>query len=150
MTFKIEIFQFYDKSEPKQWKWNNIRHSCMDIFKSDTTYFLSKDIKIFQWLSKLKVPSFMTELSPNNGNETISDILAWAIFKSDTTYFLSKDIKLFQWLSKLKVPSFMTELSPNNGNETKSDIFSSFFIGRKLLKDFNDFYKWHFSISLEK
>ena len=35
----------------------------------------------------------------------------------------------------------MTELSPNNGNETKSDIFSSFFIGRKLLKDFNDFYK---------
>ena len=38
----------------------------------------------------------MTELSPNNGNETISDILAWDIFKSDTTYFLSKDIKIFQ------------------------------------------------------
>ena len=121
-----------------------------DIFKSDAISLFIESIKIFQWRSKSKFFSFMTKVNPNNGNETISDILAWDIFKSDTTYFLSKDIKLFQWLSKLKVPSFMTELSPNNGNETKSDIFSSFFIGRKLLKDFNDFYKWRFSISLEK
>ena len=29
MTFKIEISQFYDKSEPKHWKWNKIRHFFM-------------------------------------------------------------------------------------------------------------------------
>ena len=29
MTFKIDISQFYDYSEPKQWKWNKIRHFFM-------------------------------------------------------------------------------------------------------------------------
>ena len=49
----------------------------------------------------------------------------------------------------------MTKVNPNSGNETKSDIFSSdvlksdiIFIGRKILKYFNDFYNWNFSISL--
>ena len=51
----------------------------------------------------------------------------------------------------------MTKVNSNNGNETKSDKFPSdifkfdiIFIGRKMLKYSNDFYSWHFSISLQK
>ena len=51
----------------------------------------------------------------------------------------------------------MTKVNRSNGNETKSDIFRGtysnlikFLIGRKILKYFNDFYKLHFSISLQK
>ena len=29
----------------------------------------------------------MTEVNPNNGNETKSDIFPWDIFKSDITFF---------------------------------------------------------------
>ena len=76
---------------------------------------------------------------------------------SNLTLFLSKHIKVFQWLSKLTFLNFMTKMNPNNGNETKSDIFPRdifksdiVFIGRKILKYFNEFYYWHFSISLQK
>ena len=51
----------------------------------------------------------------------------------------------------------MTKEKPNNGNETKSDIFPRdilkydiIFIGRKILKYFNDFCNCNFSISLQK
>ena len=51
----------------------------------------------------------------------------------------------------------MTKVNPNNRNETKSDIFlrdifksDIIFIGRKMLKYFNDFYNWYFSVSLQK
>ena len=51
----------------------------------------------------------------------------------------------------------MAKVNPNNGNETKSDIFlrdifksDIVFIGHKILKYFNDFYNWHFSISSQK
>ena len=51
----------------------------------------------------------------------------------------------------------MTKVNPNNGNEIKSDIFPRgifisdiIFIGHKILKYLNDFYDWHFSISLQK
>ena len=51
----------------------------------------------------------------------------------------------------------MTKVNQNNGNETKSDDFHgtyfnliSFFIHRKISKYFNDFYKWHLSISMQK
>ena len=51
----------------------------------------------------------------------------------------------------------MAKVNPNNGNETKSDIFSRdifksdiIFIGRKILKYFNDFCNCHFSVSLQK
>ena len=49
----------------------------------------------------------------------------------------------------------MTKVNPKNGNEIKSDIFlwdifksDIIFIGRKILKYFNNFYNWHFLISL--
>ena len=71
--------------------------------------------------------------------------------------FLSKYIKVFQWLSKSKFLNIMAKVNPNNGNETKSDIFlrdifksDIVFIGHKILKYFNDFYNWHFSISSQK
>ena len=51
----------------------------------------------------------------------------------------------------------MSKEKPNNGNETKSDIFPRdilkydiIFIGRKILKNFNDFCNCNFSISLQK
>ena len=51
----------------------------------------------------------------------------------------------------------MTKVNPSNRNETKSDIFhgtysnlTSFFTGHKILKYFNNFYNWRFSISLQK
>ena len=50
----------------------------------------------------------------------------------------------------------MTKVNPNNGNETKLEIFPRdlfksdiIFLCRKILKYFNDFYNWHFSISLQ-
>ena len=54
---------------------------------------------------------------------------------------------IFQWLSKSKFLSFLTKVDRRNRNETKSDIFPRdifksgiIFIGRKILKYFNDFY----------
>ena len=51
----------------------------------------------------------------------------------------------------------MTKVNPNNGNGTKSDIFPRdifksdiILIGLKILKYLNDFYGWHFLISLQK
>ena len=89
----------------------------------------------------------MTKMNVNNRRERKLDIFPWEIFKSDTISFLSKHIRVFQWLSKSKFVSFMTKVNPDNWNETKSDIFSwdiisnltTFFIGLKTLKYFNDF-----------
>ena len=50
----------------------------------------------------------------------------------------------------------MTKVNLNNGNEAKSEIFSrdifkcDIFMGRKILKHFDYFYHWHFSVSLQK
>ena len=51
----------------------------------------------------------------------------------------------------------MTKMNSNNENETKPDIFpwnvfksGNIFHCRKILNDFDDFYNWHFSISLQK
>ena len=72
-------------------------------------------------------------------------------------FLYQKNVKTFQWLSKSKFLSFMTKVNPNNGNETKSDIFPRdifksdiIFIGHKILKYFNDFNNWQFSISFQK
>ena len=51
--------------------------------------FLSKNIKVIQWLSKSRFFRFMTKVkvNQNNGSETKSDIFPWDIFKSDTISF---------------------------------------------------------------
>ena len=99
----------------------------------------------------------MTNVNPDNGNETKSNIFPLDIFKSDVIHSFIKKIKVFEWFSKSKFLSFMTEVNPNNENETKSDIFhgtysnlTSFYIGHKMLKYFKDFYSWNFSILLQK
>ena len=58
---------------------------------------------------------------------------------------------------KSKFLNFMTKMNANNENKRNSDIFPMdifksdiIFIRRKILKYFNDFYNWHFSISLQK
>ena len=119
MTLKIKIFQFYDLSEPKSdiFPWV--------ILKCDTRSFLSKNIKVFHWLSKLKSLNFITKVNRKNGNESKSDIFPWDIFKSDTIFFSSEIFNVFLWFRKLESPSFMTKVNPNNGNETKSNIFPS-------------------------
>ena len=61
-----------------------------DIFKSDTKSFFDKNIKVFQWLSKSKLLSFMITLKPNNGNVAKSDISPWDIFIFDTIFHWSK------------------------------------------------------------
>ena len=65
----------------------------------------------------------MTEVNPNNGNETKSDIFPWDTFKSGAISFLSKNIKIFQWFLKSKFLSFIAEMNTNNENGTKSDMF---------------------------
>ena len=67
-----------------------------DIFKFDDIYFLIKNIKVFNILSKLKFVSFTNKLNKSIRNEAKSDILLCDIFKSDVIYLLSKNIKVFQ------------------------------------------------------
>ena len=55
-----------------------------------TTYlYLSKNIKVFQRLSKSKLLSFMTKVNTNNENETKSDIFPWDIHKSGIVFYWS-------------------------------------------------------------
>ena len=95
-----------------------------DISKSASiSFFLSKYIKVFQWLSKSEFLSFMTKVKPNNGNETKSDIFHGTYLNLAPYLSVSKNIKIFQWFSKSKFLSFMTIVNPSNGIETKSVIF---------------------------
>ena len=127
-----------------------------DIFKSDTISFFIK--KILKYFNDFQNQNFSvlwlkwTQTMEMKQNQTFFH----GTYSNLTPYlFLLKNIKIFQWLSKSKFLSFMTKVNPNNGIETKSDIFpwniiksDIFFIGRKILKYFNDFYNWNFSISL--
>ena len=54
----------------------------LDVLKSDSISFLSKNVKVFQWPSKSKFVSFMTKVNLNDRNETKSGIFPWNIFKS--------------------------------------------------------------------
>ena len=64
--------------------------SFHETYLNLTAYlFLSIYIKVFQWLSKSRVLSFMTKVNRNNGNETKSDIFPWDIFKSDVIFHWS-------------------------------------------------------------
>ena len=56
------------------------------LFKSDAIFFLPKNKKVFQSLTKSKILSFMIKVKPNNENETKSDIFPSDIFKSDVKF----------------------------------------------------------------
>ena len=130
---------------------------ALDIFKSDTISFLSRDIKVFQWLSKSEFYSFMTKVNPNNGNETnqafshetYSNLTSYIFYEKMLKYFTDFQNQNFSvlWLQW----SQTTEMKQNQTffHDTHSDL-TSFFSGRKTLNYFNDFYNWHFSISLQK
>ena len=47
MTFKINISQFYNQSEPKQWKLNKIRHFFMGHIQILPHTIFVKNIKVF-------------------------------------------------------------------------------------------------------
>ena len=97
MTFKFEISQFYTN-------WTQATEMNQNQTSSHGTYSnltpclsLSRNIKILQWLSKLKFNSFITKVNPNNGNKTKSDILPRDIFKSDNySFFYQKYFNDFQ------------------------------------------------------
>ena len=65
--------------------------SFHETYLNLTAYlFLSKYIKVFQWLSESGFLSFMkTNVYLNNGNETKSDIFSWDTFKSDVSFHWS-------------------------------------------------------------
>ena len=67
-----------------------------NIFKSDGISFLSKHIKVFQWLSKSKFFNCMTKVNPNNGNEIKPDIFPMDVLsRSDTIFIVCKILKYF-------------------------------------------------------
>ena len=118
---------------------------------------VNSDIIFYQKTLTFKIETWTrTNLNTNNGNEAKSDIFPWDIFKSDNISFLPKNIKVFPWLSKSKFLSFMTKLNPKNGNEQNQIFFHGaysnltlFFIGCKIRKYLNDFYRGSFSTSLQ-
>ena len=128
-----------------------------DIFKYNHISFYRKILKYFNYFQNQNFSVLWlkeTQAMEMKQNQTFFH----GTYSNLTPYlFLLKNIKIFQWLSKSKFLSFMTKVNPNNGNETKSDIFPRdifksdiIFIGHKILKYFNDFYNWHFSISMQK
>ena len=52
-----------------------------------TVFFLSKYIKVFQWLSKSELLSFMTKVNPNTGTEIKSDIFSVKQIQITLKYF---------------------------------------------------------------
>ena len=65
-------------------------------YSSLTPYlFLSKNIKVFQWLPKSKFTRFVTIVDPNIVNETKSDISSWDIFKSGISFHWWENIITF-------------------------------------------------------
>ena len=96
----IEISQFYDQKELKQWKWNKTRDFSMGL------------------------------------------IQFWChIFYQKIKYFNDFQNKIFSWLK-------WTQAMPMKQNKTffheKFSYLTSFLIGLKIIKCFNDFYNWHF------
>ena len=105
MAFKIEIFQFYDKSEASNGNETKSDIFPRGIFKSDTiSFFLPKYIKEFKWLSKSKFLSFITKIDRNNGNESKLDIFPSVIFKSDTIFLYHILSMYFHDLQNLILP----------------------------------------------
>ena len=77
-----------------------------EIFKSGVISFSSKNIKVFQFLSKSKFLSFMTIVNPHNGNEIKSDIFSWNLFKSVVIYFFVKKHLSISMSFKLEISQF--------------------------------------------
>ena len=92
---KIRIFQLIAKIILRNKAWTKSDTVWQDIIKSNTISFLSKKIKVFQWLSKSKILSFMTNVNPSNWTETKPGIFSLDIFKSDIIFHWSQYTKIF-------------------------------------------------------
>ena len=106
--------------------------------------------KILNYVNKI-LNSYLSTYCPNS-TQTKSDTV-WQDKLNLTSFFWTQIIKISQWLLESRFLSFMTKVNPNNENETKLDILhglysnlTSFFISRKILKYFSNFYYWHLSI----
>ena len=106
-----------------------------------TSYvFLSKNVKVFQWLLESKFLSFITKVNSNNENETKSDIFSWDIFKSDIIFHWSQKyfndflIASFNFIAKLKTNNYR----PIKLNSTCVNLIVFFLIYRveHYLEDF--------------
>ena len=111
---------FHNRNFPVLWlKWTQTMEMKQnqkffhETFKSDVIYIFIKKIKVFQWLSKPKFLSFMTEVNSSNASETKSNIFSWDIFKSDIIFHWSHRTKIFQWFSQLPSFSFIAKVSTN-------------------------------------
>ena len=82
-------------------------------------FFLSKNIKLFQWLSKSKFPSFMIKMNPNTGNKTKSDAFHETYSNPTSIFHQSQITKIFQWLLQLTSFNFIARVSTNKWNKIK-------------------------------
>ena len=76
------------------------------------SFFLSKNIKVFRWLSKSKFSSFMTKMNPNNKNESKSDFF-YEIYSNLIEIYSSQNNKIFHWLLEFSSLNFTTDLCTN-------------------------------------
>ena len=67
----------------------------------------------------------MTKMSPNNGNESKSDILQGAFSTMASYISLIKKYYIISITFNIEIFQFyMTDVNPSNGNDTKSDTFA--------------------------
>ena len=98
MTFKIEIFQFYDQSEPQQWKQNK--------FKSDIIFQWSQSTKIFQWFLQLAYFNFIGKMNKKKWSEiksngTCANLAAFFLIYKSYGILMTFDIYfLIRFISK--------------------------------------------------
>ena len=107
------------------------------IYSNLTPYLsLSKDIQIFQWLSKSKFLSCMTKVNPKNGIETSQTFFCGTY--SNTT-------KIFQWLLLLELFNLIVKVNTFEQSEIKSHRacanLTVFFLIYKVAYYLN--YFWH-------
>ena len=88
MTFKTNVSQFYDFSEPKQRKWNKTRHFFMGEYSNLTSFFLGHKI--------LKSFNFIAKVCTNKWNEIKRDMC-----KCDSIFSYLQCCTLFKWLLKV-------------------------------------------------
>ena len=112
--------------------------SCSNL----TPYtFLSKNIEVFQWLSKSKFLSSMTKMNPDNENETKSDIYSSGTFKSDIIFVCCQNTKIFQdlhnWHLSISLHKWVQTKIKIKRGMCKSD---SIFVIYKMVHYLNDFW----------
>ena len=100
-------------------------------------FFWSKNINVFQWLSKSNFLRLTAKVNPNNGNKTKSVIFSWYIFKSDIIFLWSQILKNFNAFYNFDSFNFIAKVSTNKKNKIKLDgtcvnLTSSFLIYKVL------------------